>query len=282
MNEQHLKKIANFLYKLGLNPGRNKRPVSAILTYHGVSEKPLRNCVPIDLFREHLEYLSRNFHLVKLSRLVELLQSSNPIDKDIVVLTFDDAYTNFLQFAYPELRQRNIPASLFVPAKKLNEYNTWDFDDDTTYPFLKIMNESEISTLDPAIVELGSHTSTHSQLSSLEWNDLEREICESKRLLEEKFNCEITLFAYPYGELGDFDERAIQLLKKCHYQAAVTTHFGRFNTGEDLFRLKRISVWDDDTVGDLDLKLSGYYDWLKPKERFAYRVKKLLKRNLSR
>ena len=282
MNERQLKKIAGLFYKLKINPGRNGKPISAILTYHGVSETPLRNCVPIGLFREHLEYLIQNFRLVKLSDLVELLQSSSPVNESVVALTFDDAYTNFLQFAYPELKKRNIPATLFVPAQKLNEYNTWDFDEDTTYPFLKIMNEAEINTLDPEVVELGSHTSTHVQLSSLSGEDLEREICGSKHLLEEKFNRPITLFAYPYGELADFDERAIQLLEKCGYQAAVTTHFSRFNSATDLFRLKRISVWDDDTAKDLELKLTGFYDWLGPKERLAYRVKKLLKRNLSR
>lgn len=282
MNEQHLKQIANFLYKLKLISGRNEKPISAILTYHGVSETSLLNCVPINLFREHLEYLSKNFHLVKLSRLVELLQASAPIEENIIALTFDDAYTNFLEYAYPELKQRKIPATLFVPAKKLNEYNTWDFGEDSTYPFLKIMNEAEINSLDPAIVELGSHTSTHAQLSSLRWEDLEQEIYESKRLLEEKFHCRITLFAYPYGELADFDERAVRLLEECGYQAAVTTHFGRFNEAGDLFRLKRISIWDDDNANDLKLKLAGYYDWLGPKESLAYRLKKLLKRNLNR
>jgi hypothetical protein len=57
----------------------------------------------------------------------------------------------------------------------------------------------------------------------------------------------------------------------------VTTHFGRRSEGRDLYRLKRISIWDDDEVEDISDKLSGYYDWLGPKEKLAYYIGRVLR-----
>ena len=273
MDEKTLKRISGYIARVARFD--EKGHLSAILTYHGVHPDGIKNCVPLIRFQEHLDFLQKHFSVVSLEQLLDLLTSGNSEKGRYIALTFDDAYVNFLQFAYPELKKRNLPSTLFVPAGLLGSYNHWDFDHDSSYRKLDIMTAEQLCQLDSTLVEIGSHSLTHARMSRLSDSDLDKEIGQSKEILEQEINRSVKFFAYPYGELADFDERAVTLLKKYKYEAAVTTHFGRKNEKTNRFKLKRISVWDDDTVNDLRIKLSGPYDWLAPKEKLAYSIKQL-------
>ena len=82
------------------------------------------------------------------------------------------------------------------------------------------------------------------------------------------------LIAYPYGQVGDFDEKCVNLAKTAGYRAACGSCFGRFNMSEDLYALKRVDIWEDDALNDLKLKLSGFYDWMALKENLAWSIKR--------
>lgn len=275
MNETHIRYISKLI---GRYLKKNDYGMmTAILTYHGVSETAMKNCITLSLFRDHLDYLSSNFMIISLSTMIKKLSRGDNFDSNFVVITFDDAYQNFLEFAYPELIKRKIPATLFIPAGLLGGYNSWDYDNGKEYPLLRIMNESDLKILDQNFIEIGSHSLTHRRMAILSDNELEMEIIKSKEILERQTGKEIKHFAYPFGELADFDERTFKYLKKANYSAAVTTHFGRDNRYSDIFKLKRISVWDDDTVADLIEKLSGSYDWLRWKEKWAFQIKRIIK-----
>jgi peptidoglycan/xylan/chitin deacetylase (PgdA/CDA1 family) len=164
-----------------------------------------------------------------------------------------------------------------VPVGLVGLYNSWDFDTDHDSAYLKMMNWQELLEVDKSLIEIGAHGYNHKRMAELEENELEMEIRKSKEILEDKLKDKIEGFAYPYGELVNLDERAIAILKDSGYRYGLTTHFGRRSEGMDLFRLKRISVWDDDEVEDIRDKLAGYYDWLGPKEKCVYYIKRLLK-----
>jgi len=90
---------------------RNK---ALILMYHrfsrvddGVSTSPQR-------FAEQLDYLTEHYQIVSLSEVAGYLASGRPMPSGLAVLTIDDGYSDAYEIAFPILRQRNIPASLFV------------------------------------------------------------------------------------------------------------------------------------------------------------------------
>jgi peptidoglycan/xylan/chitin deacetylase (PgdA/CDA1 family) len=255
--------------------------IAAILTYHGVNERQAKGCLPLRKFVAHLDFLSEAFNIVKLSELVEILRRGKRDKEKYVAITFDDAYDNFYHYAYPELRKRKIPATQFVPTAFVGGFNSWDYKQGKDNPFLKIMKWEELRRLDTNLIEVGSHGHSHKHMADLKEEELKVEIVKSKEILELELNSQVDSFAYPYGELFSFDERAVRILKESGYRYAFTTHFGRSSSCSDLYRLKRISIWEDDEIQDIKAKLLGYYDWLGPKERIAFLIRQFLKKGRS-
>jgi peptidoglycan/xylan/chitin deacetylase (PgdA/CDA1 family) len=96
----------------------------------------------------------------------------------------------------------------------------------------------ELRALDPRVVTIGSHTLTHPILTSLDEAALEREIGESRRVLEAKLGRPVETFAYPNG---GFDARVLACARR-HYAAAVTVERGFVREGSDPLRLPRVSL----------------------------------------
>ena len=91
-----------------------------VLTYHRVAEPDddhypgLISASP-EGFAEQVEALGRRFSFIGLERLLEREAGGRPIPPRSIMLTFDDAYRDFAESAWPILRQHGIPAVLFVP-----------------------------------------------------------------------------------------------------------------------------------------------------------------------
>jgi peptidoglycan/xylan/chitin deacetylase (PgdA/CDA1 family) len=101
-----------------------------------------------------------------------------------------------------------------------------------------IMDWNDLISLDRNLITVGSHTLSHPILTSLSAQEIELEISESRRCLEQRLQRTVDFFCYPNGA---YDDRAYQAVKKT-YRAAVTTESGVLDIGEelDLHRLPRI------------------------------------------
>jgi peptidoglycan/xylan/chitin deacetylase (PgdA/CDA1 family) len=101
-----------------------------------------------------------------------------------------------------------------------------------------IMDWDDLMSLDRNLITVGSHTLSHPILTSLGAQEIELEISESRRCLEQRLQRTVDFFCYPNGA---YDDRAYQAVKKT-YRAAVTTESGVLDIGEelDLHRLPRI------------------------------------------
>lgn len=91
-------------------------------------------------------------------------------------------------------------------------------------------------------IDFGSHGLNHSILSRLSEKEAEKEIGESKKIIQERVNSEVKFFTYPNGGAGDFNERIISLLKKNNFLAACTLVRGSNNRFSNLYSLKRFCV----------------------------------------
>ncbi len=101
-----------------------------------------------------------------------------------------------------------------------------------------IMSWDEIKSLDPALVTIGSHSFSHPILTTLSDDQLEFELRESRRILEEKLARPVEYFCYPNGS---YDSRASGLARQL-YTAALTTETGLVMNGasRDHYQLPRI------------------------------------------
>ena len=263
---RHSSKLANFK-----NASDKQR---AILMYHGVSNSHAYNCVLKGQFEKQLEWVSAHYEIIALSDLVLRLREQTPIERDQLAVTFDDGYLNFMESALPVLREREIPATLFVPAAKVGGVNDWDAGQ-PGYEELKLMDFSQLRSLPGDLIEIGSHGLHHRRLDNLSTEELTEELSGSCRLLEQKLQREIRLLSLPYGIHCDRHRRAGEETVAEHtYQAVCSSLWGRFNRIEDLYALRRIGVWLEDTLADFARKMTGYYDWLTVKETFGSRLRK--------
>ena len=100
------------------------------------------------------------------------------------------------------------------------------------------MNWDDLRSLDRNLITVGSHTLSHPILTKLSGQEIEAEILESRRCLEQRLERKIDFFCYPNGA---YDRRAYQLVQKT-YRAAVTTERGVIDGSEplDVHRLPRI------------------------------------------
>ena len=85
-----------------------------------------------------------------------------------------------------------------------------------------MMNWDDLLSLDPDLITVGSHTLSHPILTSLSAQEIELELMESRRCLEQRLQRPVDFFCYPNGS---YDKRAYQLVQKT-YRAAVTTESG--------------------------------------------------------
>jgi len=105
-----------------LDRGDVKPNLLRVLTYHRVDwpqENPhlypgVLSASPQE-FANHLDALQQRFHLVSLDDVLEATRGESQLPPRSVLITFDDAYQSFADFAWQELRQRNIPVVMYVP-----------------------------------------------------------------------------------------------------------------------------------------------------------------------
>jgi peptidoglycan/xylan/chitin deacetylase (PgdA/CDA1 family) len=93
-----------------------------VLTYHRVDDRwgrpdldpALVSASPWE-FERHVAYLARTRRVLSLDDLLAIRRGEAPIPARAVMVTFDDAYRDFAQRAWPVLRRHGLPVTLFVP-----------------------------------------------------------------------------------------------------------------------------------------------------------------------
>lgn len=109
-----------------------------------------------------------------------------------------------------------------------------------------MMTRAQVRQLAQEGMEIGAHTVTHPILKQLREEEAEKEIVNSRRVLEDITGTVVTSFAYPNGIPGrDFDHTHIDILKRHEFAAAVTTEAARADYADDLLQLPRINLWHD-------------------------------------
>ena len=73
------------------------------------------NSLDFNLFNQQIEYLSKNYHILSLDELQDLMSSKTPINpkKPYVTLTFDDGFIDHYQNVFKILTKYNCKAIFF-------------------------------------------------------------------------------------------------------------------------------------------------------------------------
>lgn len=210
------------------------RDGALVLAYHLVGAG---TGAPVDLdvatFRAQLELLRERFEVVPLERVLFPGQGSRPI----AAVTFDDAYANFRDVAWPIVSSLGLPVTLYVPTA---------FVDGRSEPpirgaGLRACRWDDLKELARSGVDMGSHSVTHPNLTRISKESVDRELRESRETLEDKLGRAVTSFCYPRAKWSP----AVATQVAAHYRTGVVAGGRRVRPGTHPARIPRFPIRRD-------------------------------------
>ena len=227
----------------------------AILTWHSIDPSGSPISLSRDVFRRQVEWLtSGRVRVVGVEELVCLDGAD-----DAVALTFDDGFVNFATEAAPLLRERGLPATLFVVAGHVGGDNQWRRRREAGIPVLPLLGWDDLALLRESGITIGAHTRTHPALPTIGEEALVDELRGTADEMERRLGERPSGFAYPYGAVN---ARLAHVTAR-YYTWACTTEFRLLGGGESLTLLPRLDTWyfrDPDRFANWGT--SGFRAWI--------------------
>ena len=209
-----------------------REPYVAVLVWHDVlASKDVWFDTTTDTLRTQFDAIARGgFHVIPLHALRDHLARGTPIPPKSLVLTFDDNGHGIYENAFPLLRARHFPATLFVHTNFVGKttskaHNSWDE--------LKTMESS-------GLVEVQSLTANHPpDLTKLSDADVVHELKLSKYSLEHRLGRPVYALVYPYDV---YDERVARLASQNGYTLGFSEDYGAAGASSSLLEIHRYSI----------------------------------------
>jgi peptidoglycan/xylan/chitin deacetylase (PgdA/CDA1 family) len=164
-------------------------------------------------------------------------------------LTFDDGYANNYTYAFPILKKYGFKATIYLVTQKRR--NDWENFVDNDYD--ELLSDKEIKTMmQSGLVEFGSHTCEHLNVTQLSKEEARRQIVESKKDVEALTGKPCESFAYPYGK---YDNGIVDMVKQAGYANAVTVKRGVWY-GENPYEVCRVGILGTESFVDFYLRMT--------------------------
>ena len=141
-----------------------------ILMYHRIADDGPAATAPYRIspaqFERQLAYLRRHgYRTISLAQwLAALRDRDGLIDDRVVILTFDDAYRDFLIDAWPLLCRHGFGATMFVPTDQIGGRAEWDR---MCGEPAELMSWDELRLLAGHGLEIGAHSCSHPHLTRI-------------------------------------------------------------------------------------------------------------------
>ncbi len=248
--------LSDMAFYLGKASGRPRLGVR-ILMYHRVTDAHPRNrlCVPIAKFDAQMRWLrNQEFQSVGLGQLVRWASGQGGLPPKAVVITFDDGFEDNFLFAAPALERYAHTGCFFVPSGFVESAASRQYP-----PEDRPMGWKQLESLLAQGHEIGAHSVTHRKLAGLSAEAMQKEVRQSKVVLEAGLKASVPFFCYP---AGDYNEVVRQEVIESGFKAACTVKPGANFQKEDLFALKRTEISAFDSLWDFEKKLAGAFDGL--------------------
>lgn len=213
---------------------------AVVFMYHRFGEHRYPSTsVRLEQFDAHLQHLeAAGYRVWPLAEIARHLQQGLELPDRVIAISIDDAYASIYHEAWPRLRERGLPFTVFVATDPVDQgipgYMTWE----------------QMRTMAGAGVHFANHSSSHdklhqrrSQESAKAWAarvraDIEHAEARLRTELQEAVPAAPALFAYPYGE---YSAALADLVTQLGY-IAFGQHSGALDVGSDLYALPRFPM----------------------------------------
>ncbi len=237
------------------------RRFGVILLFHRVTDEIPADGITIGtrFFRDLCGLLRARYHVVPLAELCQRLRAGGPLPPRTVALTFDDCYRDNLAAAHV-LAEHGLPACFFIPTRYVGTNHVFEWD--KSLPRLTNLDWDDVRKLAQLGHEIGSHTVTHADLGVIDPAEARRELIDSRHTLQEQLQRPVRWFAYPYGARGNFRTEYLPLVHEAGYEACFSAYSGLITPAMWGQVLPRVAVPAFANLLQLELYLSGCFDWI--------------------
>ena len=209
-----------------------------------------------DRFEKHLAYLKeKGYRPVSLKDFWLYRCGKTELPKKCAAITFDDGFKNFFDFARPLLKKYGYSATVFLVTDKMDS-------EDRSF-----LSWAQARRLTEEGFSLGAHTLSHPLLTALSFEAAERQIKESKKVIEEKTAKPVEFFCYPFGK---FNSKIEGLVREAGFLGAVVTPCGP-GIEEGPYAMKRVGINKNNSKLVFRFKTSGAFSWLR-EQRLLWRI----------
>ena len=219
-----------------------------ILMYHQVDTRPAKGTpmrgliVSPQSFASQMAWLKRlGYQGLSMPHLVPYLRGEKT--GKVVGISFDDGYANNLDYALPVLAINGFSATCYVVSNQPGGSNVWDHAKGIGPK--PLMTHAHMRQWVAGGQDIGAHTCSHADLTTLQPQQALLEVESCKQQLEDAVGSAVTHFCYPYGH---YDASHIAMVQGAGYETATTTQRGRANAAvvaansNGLFTLPRVPV----------------------------------------
>ena len=166
-------------------------PAVTVLCYHEVRPDRGDDCMNVkpDVFRRHIrEFKEAGFTFIDVSDL-QKRAAGTPLPEKAVLVTFDDGYADNYIYAYPILREEQVPATFFVVSTTVGNDNR--------------MTADQLREMQANGMQIGSHTVNHEPLVTMNTKEIDFELRASREALEKLLGKPVYALDYPTGKVNE-------------------------------------------------------------------------------
>lgn len=205
-------------------PVLNRKNWVLVLCYHSIStEEPYISVHP-EIFKKQIDKLNskKDIDFISLQDLLDIFKGIKELDNNSILLTFDDAYHDFL-YAFEYLKSLSIPSVLAVIGNSVVGRQVTGISNTKS-----ILSKDEIKYLSSTnMVAILPHGITHRDLSTLTKKEIAQEINLSANLIAELTGDFPKAFIYPFGS---YNSDVVNETFKQDFDVAFTIDGGRVTT----------------------------------------------------
>ncbi|WP_176765633.1 polysaccharide deacetylase family protein [Vibrio xiamenensis] len=173
-------------------------PLNVLLYHHVADDTPFTTSTKVADFLAQLDdFKAKGYQIVDLEQAVTQIKNGQLLKQKSLALTFDDAFASVCNTAYPELKKRKLPFTVFVVTKPIDHH----YPDYCSWAQLKEMSANGVT--------IANHSVDHAHLvknafSDDDWLEATKQNITAAGLrISEQIGKTSTLFAYPYGEYNN-------------------------------------------------------------------------------
>ena len=186
-------------------------------------------------------------------------QGQGGLPERTVVLTFDDGYTSHFEIVAPLLLRYHFSATFFIPVERVGRagHLTWE----------------QLRKLVFLGMEIGSHGVTHRPMTSLSPEELDQELVDSKRILEERLGVPVRALAAPGGF---WNGKVAEAAQRAGYDAVWVSMIGTNGRDTNPAALRRVVVRQPFSMEQVISMVSGWRPafWWAANQQFLIRILK--------